>query len=180
MAYSPSGDRLAIGSHDNYIYIYQKGTEYEYLLHLKGHSSFITCLDWSLDSELIRSNCGAYELLYFNTKTGVRVTPSAVTSKEWHTETCKFGWNVEGIYPSGTDGTHINGVDTTKSRELLATGDDYGLVNFYRSPAREDHKARSYRGHSEHVTRVKFMADDKFCISTGGYDQTVIQWKKAL
>jgi hypothetical protein len=67
---------------------------------------------------------------------------------------------VEGIYPSGTDGTHINGVDLTIDQTLIATGDDYGLVNFYRNPAREGHKARSYRGHSEHVTRVKFVCND--------------------
>jgi len=160
MAYSPSGDRLAIGSHDNLIYLYQKAAQYEYLSILKGHSSFISCLDWSLDGEVIRSNCGAYELLFFNTKTTTRLTPSDTTSKEWHTETCKFGWNVEGIYPSGTDGTHINGVDMTKNKDLIATGDDYGLLNFYRNPARPEHLARSYRGHSEHVTRVKFMCDD--------------------
>jgi len=170
MAYNKAGDKLAIGSHNNNIYIYGKGVKYEYMTMLKGHSSFITCLDWSLDGGYLRSNCGAYELLYFDAKTSSRVTPSQMTSVLWATETCKFGWCVEGIYPSGTDGTHINGVDMTSDKHLIATGDDYGLVNFYRNPAREEHLARSYRGHSEHVTRVKFVAQDKFCISTGGYD----------
>jgi len=32
-------------------------------------------------------------------------------------------------------------------------------------------------GHSSHVTNVRFMSDDKYIISTGGEDQTVMQWR---
>jgi hypothetical protein len=53
---------------------------------------------------------------------------------------------------------------------MIVTGDDYGLVNIYRNPVREGHKARSYRGHSEHVTRVLFTMDDQYIISVGGLD----------
>ena len=35
-----------------------------------------------------------------------------------------------------------------------------------------------YRGHSEHVVRAKFSDDDTFLFSIGGYDQTIMQWKK--
>lgn len=85
---------------------------------------------------------------------------------------------MQGIYPAGCDGTHINGVDLSKDETLIATGDDYGLVNFYRNPALEEHTARSYRGHSEHVTRVMFMKNDQYLISIGGMDQTTIQFKR--
>ena len=30
---------------------------------LRGHSSYITHLDWTADGQLLRSTCGAYELL---------------------------------------------------------------------------------------------------------------------
>ena len=54
---------------------------------------------------------------------------------------------------------------------MIATGDDYGLVNVYRSPCHEGHKARSYRGHSEHVTNVKIYGDEKdTMLSIGGQD----------
>ena len=68
MAYNSSGERLAIGSHDNSIYIYTKGNPYKFLARLQGHSSFITSLDWSASTsnEYIRSTCGAYELLFFD------------------------------------------------------------------------------------------------------------------
>jgi hypothetical protein len=38
-----------------------------------GHSSYITHLDWSADSRILQSNCGAYELLYFEGATGKQV-----------------------------------------------------------------------------------------------------------
>ena len=37
---------------------------------MKKHSSFITHLDWSLDSNYLHSNCGAYELLFWNINNG--------------------------------------------------------------------------------------------------------------
>ena len=32
-------------------------------------------------------------------------------------------------------------------------------------------------GHSSHVTNVKFDRDDEYLYSTGGEDQSVMQWK---
>ena len=36
--------------------------------------------------------------------------------------------------------------------------------------------AKEYIGHSSHVTKVKFSNDDRFLVSVGGYDKTVIIW----
>lgn len=57
MEYSPSESKLAVGSHDNMIYVYDI-TDHGYALYciLKGHSSYISCLDWSVDESYIRSN----------------------------------------------------------------------------------------------------------------------------
>ncbi len=169
-----------MGSHDNIIYIYNCPS-YDRHAILRGHNSFITAFDWSWDSQYIRSVCGAYELLFFNAKTGKHL-PSGASDTiyvEWDSHSVKLGWNVEGIYPIGVDGTHINSVDHCRTHELIATGDDYGLVNVYRNPVRTfDHQSRSYRGHSEHVTRVAFAKDGEYLFSVGGMDQTVIQWKK--
>jgi WD40 repeat protein len=71
MAFSPCNNFLAVGSHDNNIYIIDTKT-YKQQTKLAGHSSFITGLDWSIDSKFIRSVCGAYELLFFNIQTKKR------------------------------------------------------------------------------------------------------------
>jgi len=175
MRYSNDGSMLAVGSHDNFIYIYKTTAGGKYKPHgkLVGHSSFITGLDWSLDGEKIRSSCGAYELLFFDVE-NKKQDPSGAsntTSTTWTNHTVKFGWFVDGIFPAGTDGSHVNIVEMSKDQTLIATGDDYGLVNLYRSPCREDHIARSYRGHSEHVTNIKIHGEqsETMC-SLGGQD----------
>lgn len=175
MRYNSSGDKLAVGSHDNFIWVYNTSPDGKYKRYckLKGHSSFITGLDWSLDGDWIRSCCGAYELLFYSIpgKTQSPGGASATTSTTWMSHTVKFGWFVQGIFPPGTDGSHINIVEQSKDGTIIATGDDYGLVNIYRSPCLEDHKARSYRGHSEHVTNVKIYGDEKATmLSLGGQD----------
>jgi WD40 repeat protein len=179
--YNPSETRLAAGSHDNNIYIYDiVDTGYSLFTVLHGHTSYITSLDWSEDGNYIRSNCGSYELLFFDVegKEQEKSGASNLRSTEWATQNCKLAWNVQGIYPYGTDGSHINGVACLKSKKLIATGDDYGLVNVYNDPCLEGHVGKSYRGHSEHVVRIKFAQDGKYMISAGGYDQTIIQWKR--
>lgn len=113
---SIDGNFLAIGSHDNCIYIYgvsDNGRKYARVgkcsvsalvtarAHvsplnvlggarvgrsrgegssravslLQGHSSFITHLDWSVNSQFLVSNSGDYEILYCEWRPGARVLP---------------------------------------------------------------------------------------------------------
>ena len=66
MCYSPCNEYLAVGSHDNFIYIYLCKKKYKlFKKKMTGHSSFITALDWSQDSDWMRSTCGAHELLFW-------------------------------------------------------------------------------------------------------------------
>ena len=178
MAFSPDNQWLAVGSHDNAIYVYEVSS-----WSLKGkcqaHSSYIMAMDWCTHSRYIRSNCGAYELLFF-TVPDCEQDPSGRSNTkavEWATKTVKFAWDVQGIYPSGTDGTHINSVCSSADRQLFATGDDYGLVCLFRDPCIKG-RPRSFRGHSEHVVRVLFGQGDSYLYSVGGYDQTLMQWKR--
>lgn len=36
---------------------------------------------------------------------------------------------------------------------------------------------KDYGGHSSHVTNVLFSKENRFAVSTGGADRTIIQWK---
>jgi WD40 repeat protein len=180
MQYSPCGNWLAVGSHDNNIYIFNSYASCEYVL--KGHNSFIVNLDWSADSRYIRSNCGAHEILYWswgdNGFAQDKNGRSNTKGTDWATKHTKFGWCVDGIFPPGTDGTHVNGVSGSHDGSLIVTGDDFGLVNIFRDPCRNGSKPLSLRGHSEHVVRVDFSPDDSYIFSVGGYDQTLMQWKR--
>lgn len=182
MVYSPNAKHLAVGSHDNFIYLLDT-KKYDdkkaVKAKLKGHSSFITCIDWDVSSTWLRSNCGAYELLFWNldkikNKKDPRDPSGASNTVEtiWADQTCKLGWNVQGIFPPGTDGSHINSVAMSKDQKLIASGDDYGLVCTYKNPILDKHKCNKYRGHSEFVTTVKFSDDGEYLFSVGGQDQT--------
>jgi WD40 repeat protein len=55
MRYSPCGKYLAVGCHDDTLWIYEIDEEGAYKLYSKftSNSTAITSLDWSMDSELI-------------------------------------------------------------------------------------------------------------------------------
>jgi WD40 repeat protein len=171
---------LAIGSHDNDIYIFKvNGNSYTLHGKLEAHKSFITNMDWSKDGKYIQSNCGAYELLFFdvNSKKQSKSGASQLRDEKWATYTVKLGWWVQGIFPPATSGDHVNGVDRNKGEDVIATGDDWGFVNLYGNPTTKGAKLKAYRGHASHVVRVMFDANDSYLYSIGGYDKTLMKWK---
>ena len=178
ISYSPDGKMLAVGSHDNMVYLY-KVPEYILQHKLQGHSSFIIALDWSVDSAYLHSNCGAYELLFWDANNGKQIKSGATMLRDevWDTWTAKLGWPVQGIYEGIIDMTHVNTVDRSKNQKFVAVGNDWGNVVIFNYPNGEGAKSKDYKGHSEHVTNVKWNADDEYLISVGGYDQTIMQWK---
>jgi WD40 repeat protein len=180
--YSPCGKYLAIGSHDTNIRVYDVEGGYSLAGTCSKHNATVTALDWSVDSTYIRSVCNGYEILFFQIPDCSQDGSGASNTKgmEWCSHHVKFGWLVTGIFPKEVSGDHINGVDMNEDATLIATGDDFGLVNIFRNPARKRVQPRSYRGHSEHVVRVKFGRGDlnNYLFSVGGYDQTVMQWLK--
>lgn len=179
--YSPNGAYLAVASHDNYIDIYDAAQEYKRIGVCKGHSSYLTHIDWSADSHYLQSTCGAYELLYWDaTKHGKQVKiSSSLKDVEWHTQTCVLGWTVMGIWPEGADGTDCNAVMRSNDKQWLATADDFGGLKLMKYPCinlRTNNLLRE-TGHSSHVTNVCWSFDDSFILTTGVGDCSVFQWK---
>ena len=60
---------------------------------------------------------------------------------------------------------------------MIASGDDWGLVNLYNLPCLKGAKPVSFRAHSSHVVRVMFDQSDQYLYSVGGYDKTLMMWK---
>ncbi|ETP32383.1 hypothetical protein F442_18894 [Phytophthora nicotianae P10297] len=182
--FSPNGDILALGSHDNSIYLYSVGSgasEFKKRKPFSKHNSYITHFDFSDDGKYIQSNCGAYEYLFCDTASSSQVSrASSVRDVHWATWTCTLGWPVQGIWPDCADGTDINAVCASSTRTILASGDDSGNVKFFRYPCiPKGSKFIARRGHSSHVANVRFSFDDKYLISVGGNDRSIFQWKLA-
>uniref|UniRef100_A0A8C6YBC4 EMAP like 2 n=1 Tax=Naja naja TaxID=35670 RepID=A0A8C6YBC4_NAJNA len=176
VSFSPDGKYLALGSHDNFVYIYlvsEGGRKYSRVGKCSGHSSFITHLDWAFDSSCLVTNSGDYEILYCDAE--------AVRNQEWATATCVLGFGVFGIWPEGADGTDINAVCRSHEGKLLASADDFGKVHLFSYPCCQPRApSHTYSGHSSHVTNIAFLHDDSLLLSTGGVDTSVLQWRLAL
>uniref|UniRef100_A0A671WED7 EMAP like 2 n=2 Tax=Sparus aurata TaxID=8175 RepID=A0A671WED7_SPAAU len=179
--YSPDGNFLAVASHDNYVYIYavtENGRKYSRVGKCTGHSSFVTHLDWSRDSQYLVTNSGDYEILFWEASSGKHVTNmDTVRNLEWATYTCTLGINTFGVWPDGADGTDINAVCRSHDGSLLASADDFGKVHLFTFPCSQPRApSHEYGGHSSHVTNVAFLHDNSHLISTGGKDTSILQW----
>ncbi|KAF0698173.1 Aste57867_11158 [Aphanomyces stellatus] len=181
--FSPNNALLAVGSHDDAIYLYpieNHKINAKKKLVFRAHSSYITHFDFSSgDSKYLQSNCGAYELLFCDTTTGKQITSArSLRDVAWDTWSCTLGWPVQGIWPPCADGTDINAVHRSHANDLLVTGDDFGKVKLFRYPAvAKNSVSYAYNGHASHVTSVRWFHNDSHVMSTGGNDRTIMQWK---
>ena len=69
ISYSPDGNYIALGSHDDSIYIYKILETGEYSLHWSitfVHSSAVVGMDWSRDSKFLRAVDQAYAKIFYD------------------------------------------------------------------------------------------------------------------
>jgi microtubule-associated protein-like 6 len=73
----------------------------------------------------------------------------------------------------------VNSTCRSHSRAVLASADDLGKVKLFKYPCVVEKGAqfKEYMGHSSHVTKCKFSANDNFLVTTGGNDKTVLIWE---
>jgi WD40 repeat protein/Ca2+-binding EF-hand superfamily protein len=176
--FSPNGNLLAVGAHDGTISIVDIAS-YSIRNKCLGHHAAITSIDWSNDGTMLQSCSADYELLYWESAQGNQIRNlMSVRDVKWHTNTCLLSWGVQGIWPSGADGTDVNSVDRSPDGKLLVSGDDFKRVKLFRYPCPKDlADYKAYRGHSEHVCRVKFSHDGRHVFSVGGLDKAILQFE---
>jgi len=81
------------------------------------------------------------------------------------------------------DGSDINHCDATLTpfpdgSQIIATANDDSKIRLFRYPAMvEDQQFVELRGHSSHVTKVRFNKNNSYLFSAGGNDTTVMQWR---
>ncbi|KAM6460441.1 echinoderm microtubule-associated protein-like 4 isoform 6-T6 [Liasis olivaceus] len=183
MRYTVDGTFLAVGSHDNFIYLYivtENGRKYSRYGKCTGHSSYITHLDWSPENKYIMSNSGDYEILYWDIPNGCKLIRNRSDCKDidWTTYTCVLGFQVFGVWPEGSDGTDINALVRSHNRKVIAVADDFCKVHLFQYPcSKAKAPSHKYSAHSSHVTNVSFTHNDSHLISTGGKDTSIIQWR---
>jgi microtubule-associated protein-like 6 len=180
--FSPCSSKIAIGTHGG------RGKVQVITLASNGKptsihdvkvvfSSAVIAMDWSLDGQVIECNSQAAELYWGNANGQGDVKASGAKNLDFATKTCRFAWDTIGMW-QGVDFSDINTCDRSHNRTLLATGDDFGQVNLFKYPCvMEKSNYGEYFGHSSHVTKVRFSANDEYIVSTGGNDLTVMVWQ---
>jgi microtubule-associated protein-like 6 len=102
------------------------------------------------------------------------------------------------MWPPGRDLTDVNAACTSRDQsvswqgleffpflplnhhfpQVIATADDFALVKLFDFPCPgKNAKCKKYTGHSSHVTNVRFAANDKYLVSTGGSDTATMVWQ---
>jgi WD40 repeat protein len=180
LKFSPDSQYLAAGSHDRVIDIYRYVGESEdpCFVHngrCKGHSATVIALDWSVDSQLLRSCSVDNELMHWNS--AGKLVLEETQDKDWATWTTKVGFPVMGIWAKGMSSSEISHVYRSNNQKWVVAADHNGLVRLNNYPAVTQHTpCFAHRGHASHVTRVAFLSDDSRVISCGGADMATYQW----
>ena len=183
--FSPDGKYIAFGNHGYHTHIQAIEIDASGKILTKPSiksksmsSSAINHLDWSQDSTTIICNNTGCELMAY-TVSGRELKPQtsfkSLADVEWQTVSLTIGYPVQGIFGGKKDYTDINTVARSRNGCILATGTDFGEVKLFNYPC-IDEKSNfdTYYGHSAHVTKVAFTAQDDLLISTGGGDMTVL------
>ena len=204
LAFSPDGNVIAAGGHDRCVSLHEvvthrafpgaSGTGRELpdidlvrRARCKGHSSTVVSIDWSDDSSSIRSTCRGYEILHFTVPSG-RQAVGDFRDATWHEWTSPLGFQVMGVFGGGQNGSNrkaprvegsdVNSVSRAGARNLLAVGDDFGRVRLLNYPCvAKGARCARFRGHSSHVSAVRFSADDAWVASAGSVDKSLLVWR---
>ncbi|KAJ4460558.1 putative 77 kDa echinoderm microtubule-associated protein [Paratrimastix pyriformis] len=163
--FAPNGQLLAVGTHDGKLALYAAGSW-----------QLVASFD---DSRFLRSCSADCELLFWEVAGRAQVTAAAtMANTKWASHSCVIAWDVQGIWPADSDRTDINSIDLHPSRPLLAMGDDFRQVELARFPCIDRASAKkTFKGHSEHVTNVRWSRDGSRLVSCGGLDAGLFLWR---
>ncbi|CAM9222867.1 unnamed protein product [Choristocarpus tenellus] len=175
--WSPDGGTLAVASQDSFVYLYNSG---DYVAKAKcgGHKGEVSHLDFSSDSQYLQcdSRTGG-ELLFFDTERGDQLAPASMRDTDWETQTCVFGWPLQGAWGLHMDGCVLTSAARSNNGEHLVTTDSFGRLKLFQYPAiNPDQDFREYRGHAAPLRNSQFLANDGLLITCGGRDCAIMQW----
>jgi WD40 repeat protein len=183
MKYSPDGKLLVCGCLDGQIHIFAADKEYNFMRTVTGHDSYISHVDFSVDSRHFRINCGGYEAAFYKSSSGEKVQDAnEVRDVEWHSHNCPMTWEVQGAWPLLQDGTDITSCDCrilqSSNDSVLLTGDNYGRVQLFRYPAQSARVvSKRYRPSSNVITATCFVKGGAYAVSISGSDNSILKWR---
>ena len=142
-------------------------------------------LDWSEDSQFIRTVSLQFNLIYLDTRINrvERNGDALCRDQTWSDQTSTLGYASAGTWnninykndPSTNSSLHVG-----NHRTRLAVGDIHGYLRLFQYPCtspRADY--REQKASSSAVTAIRFLFEDSYLLSVGGADATLIRWRLA-
>ena len=154
--------------------------EYNSIRELQLTGAAITNLDWDLTNSYIQCVTNKAQYIFISVADDIKIIdePESINNLDWPQITCKFGYNVQGVYLGSTDPDYISSVSKAHSKKLILSGNDDYLLNLTNYPAiQESAKFKSYRGHSGKIKRIVWSPDDESILTIADDDLSVILWK---
>lgn len=183
LTFSPSGHALAAGTVGCVVCLIDTVGGYIVRSVLDKSISPLTSIDWNGDGTFISTNDESLDLKYYHVDEEnlsiVSVVNNVTSMRDviWATRSNTLCWSASGVTQPQHQGMFVNTTDANSSRTLIATGDDSGQVKLFRYPALPGATPLVYSGHSAHVTCARFSADEKFLVTTGGFDLSCCVWR---
>ena len=159
MKFNNGSSLLAVSHMDGNVYIYNvkndpKTGKYaikrwkDVLKHTGGAP---TDVQWSMDSSIIKTFTRDYEIRHFklnlNTKKSEALPNIPDPDKvQFFGDPLIAGWDVQGLFQDGWDGTDLNNLSLSKNKKMIVSGDDFGRIRMHNYPAVDQDACDVYTG----------------------------------
>jgi microtubule-associated protein-like 6 len=189
MKWHSSGDRLAVGSGDKKLCVYSMKSDTTpavkvdiTLISMIDLTSPPIYFDFSVDGKYLRANYECQELHFFEAGPGLHIKESSrLKDVHWETETCIFGWNVQGLWGKG-DGAEIVSLDCTPYEPCpsIAAGDRCGDLKLSQFPFTSTKAVQymTYPAHLGPVCKVRWLPG--YLVSVGMKDNAIMIWRQEV
>ncbi|GMH75277.1 hypothetical protein TrLO_g13994 [Triparma laevis f. longispina] len=178
--FSPDNKTLAVGSFDTNVYLYNAQDGYSKRAVIKCAGSWVTHIDFTVDSQYLQISDGAHSLVFAECTNGVQIpTPASLKDATYSTVTTPLGWGVKGFWPKNIkEEVDVVGCARSKDAHEVASMDNFGRLCVWRYPSHAENPGRlAYRGHSIGGGNVDYTAGDQAMVSVGAKDRCIFQWK---
>ena len=184
---SPNNQLIAFGAHMGVspveiMRVNEQGSDLQKFKVINiGLTSPLIHINWDVTSTYLVVNSEKFGLAYVNVPSGSVIESSASSSIAWYNWTCSFGYPMKGILAQLKEKFDIKSVCRSHSEKIVVTGNDQGIIKLYKYPC-TNNKApfKSYIGHSSMISKLRFLNEDKFLVSIGCNDKTIIVWTTEL
>ena len=185
--YTKYGNILAVCLQSKEIFFLNPNDNYKTINKITfSRECYVTYLDWDFGGEFIQvvTNTNHYEIYAVpSLKNLEQIKDDANLLKtfedtRWPDVTCKFGYNVQGLFGGSSDPDFITCCAKGKHENIIASGDEDLCLHLSNFPVLTDNcKEKKYYSHCQPIKRIAFTLDDKKVVTIGGKDKSIFIWE---